>query len=130
MKPFNPKEVVARVQVILKRVRNISQQSAQSQLAWGPLELDLDAVMARIAGKAEPLDLTITEFKLLATLMRHPRKAFSRLELLEACLPESDALERVVDTHVHNLRRKLEDQGVSGILTAVRGVGYRLGDSR
>jgi len=130
VKPFNPKEVVARVQVILKRVRNISQQSAQSQLAWGPLELDLDAVMARVAGKAGPLDLTITEFKLLATLMRHPRKAFSRLELLEACLPESDALERVVDTHVHNLRRKLEDQGVSGILTAVRGVGYRLGDSR
>ena len=130
VKPFNPKEVVARVQVILKRVRNSFLQSAQSHLAWGPLELDLDAVMARVADKAEPLDLTITEFKLLATLMRHPRKAFSRLELLEACLPESDALERVVDTHVHNLRRKLEDQGVSGILTAVRGVGYRLGDSR
>ncbi|MGJ7583379.1 winged helix-turn-helix domain-containing protein, partial [Variovorax sp. RHLX14] len=46
----------------------------------------------------------------------------------EASLPESDALERVVDTHVHNLRKKLEEQGVRGIPLAVRGVGYRLGD--
>ena len=61
--------------------------------------------------------------------MRHPRKAFSRAELLEACLPESGALERVVDTHVHNLRRKLEEQGVQGVPLAVRGVGYRLGQA-
>lgn len=127
VKPFNPKEVVARVQVILKRSRG-SQRSAQPRLAFGILEIDLEAVMACVAGNEVPLDLTITEFKLLATLMRQPRKAFSRSELLEACLPESDALERVVDTHVHNLRRKLEEQGVRGVPLAVRGVGYRLGE--
>ncbi|MGJ7505611.1 MULTISPECIES: response regulator transcription factor [unclassified Variovorax] len=127
VKPFNPKEVVARVQVVLKRSRG-SQRNAQPRLACGTLEIDLEAVMARVVGNEVPLDLTITEFKLLATLMRQPRKAFSRSELLEASLPESDALERVVDTHVHNLRKKLEEQGVRGIPLAVRGVGYRLGD--
>lgn len=129
VKPFNPKEVVARVQVILKRSRGAQQRNAQARLACGPLEIDLEAVAAHVAGNARPLDLTITEFKLLATLMRHPRKAFSRAELLEACLPESGALERVVDTHVHNLRRKLEEQGVQGVPLAVRGVGYRLGQA-
>jgi DNA-binding response OmpR family regulator len=129
VKPFNPKEVVARVQVILKRSRGAQQRNAQARLACGALEIDLEAVAAHVAGNARPLDLTITEFKLLATLMRHPRKAFSRAELLEACLPESGALERVVDTHVHNLRRKLEEQGVQGVPLAVRGVGYRLGQA-
>ena len=71
------------------------------------------------------LELTPTEFSLLTTLMRHPTRAFSRQHLLEHCLPESEALERVVDTHVYNLRKKLENAGVSGVLSNVRGVGYR-----
>lgn len=128
VKPFNPKEVVARVQVVLRRSRAPS-FAPQPRLCHGPLELDLDAVTVHVAGEANPLELTITEFKLLSTMMRHPRKAFSRFELLQASLPESDALERVVDTHVHNLRRKLEERGVTGIPLAVRGVGYRLGGS-
>lgn len=127
VKPFNPREVVARVQAILKRSRS-SPRSGQSRLVCGVLDIDPDAMTARVAGVEAPLDLTITEFKLLTVLMRHPRKAFSRFELLDACLPRSDALERVVDTYIHNLRRKLEEQGVRGAPLAVRGVGYRLGD--
>lgn len=126
VKPFNPKEVVARVQVVLRRARGASQKS-QPRLVCGVVEVDLDAVLAHVIGDATPLELTITEFKILSTLMRHPSKAFTRFELLQACLPESDALERVVDTHVHNLRRKLEERGVTGVPLAVRGVGYRLG---
>jgi len=127
LKPFNPKEVVARVRVALRRLR-VSTHASQPRLVCGTLEIDLDAVRAHVTGDAKPLDLTITEFKLLATLMRYPRKAFSRFELLQACLPESSALERVVDTHVCNLRKKLEDRRVTGVPQAVRGVGYRLGD--
>ncbi|USW93811.1 winged helix-turn-helix domain-containing protein [Pseudomonas proteolytica] len=73
----------------------------------------------------ELLDLTPTEFNLLATLLRAPFKAFTRNELLEACLPESGALDRVIDTHIHNLRKKLEVNGITDVLVTVRAVGYR-----
>ncbi len=76
-------------------------------------------------GRESPLELTPTEFNLLATLMKTPFKAFTRSELLEICLPDSDALERVVDAHVHNLRKKLEQEGIHGLLITVRAIGYR-----
>lgn len=57
--------------------------------------------------------------------MRAPTRPFSRQYLLEQCLPESEALERVVDTHVYNLRKKLESTGILNVLVNVRGVGYR-----
>lgn len=71
------------------------------------------------------LELTPTEFSLLTLLMRSPVRARSRLSLLEQCLPESDALERVVDTHIYNLRKKLESAGITEVLLNVRGIGYR-----
>ena len=126
VKPFNPKEVIARVQAILRRIRNHANAPVK-ELIWGTLRLDSHAVLVHVSDDDTPLDLTITEFKLLATLMRYPAKAFTRLELLEACLPESDALERVIDTHVHNLRKKLEERGINGVPQAVRSVGYRMG---
>lgn len=70
--------------------------------------------------------MTLTEFKLLAQLARAPKRVFSRAELLAACLPEGDALERTVDSHISKLRKKLEDLGVNGMPVGVRGVGYRL----
>lgn len=90
--------------------------------------MDTSAFVAAVSdadGQPVALDLTPTEFNLLASLLRTPFKAFTRSELLEACLPESDALERVVDAHIHNLRRKLEQRGISGVLVTVRAVGYR-----
>ncbi|WP_147021249.1 response regulator transcription factor, partial [Meiothermus granaticius] len=121
-KPFSPREVVARVKAVLRR--SGGGESARAILRCGPLEVDPEKVVARV--NHERLDLTPTEFRLLETLAQAPGKAFSRAELLEAALPESNALERVVDVHLKNLRKKLEAAGASSLLETVRGVGYRL----
>ncbi|WP_407252760.1 response regulator [Klebsiella michiganensis] len=126
VKPYHPGEVVARVQAVLRRSRKAETQ--EDILRWQGLEVDVAAIVAAVSNPGESvhvLDLTPTEFSLLATLMRAPVRPFSRQYLLERCLPESEALERVVDTHIYNLRKKLEVAGVSGVLVNVRGVGYR-----
>jgi DNA-binding response OmpR family regulator len=127
VKPYSPKEVVARVHAVLRRAA--PSRASEGPLRHGRLAVDVAAVLATVAdagdGAPRALDLTPTEFNLLATLLRTPFKAFTRTELLEACLPESDALDRVVDTHIHNLRRKLEQHGITGVLVTVRAVGYR-----
>jgi two-component system response regulator AdeR len=122
VKPFNPHEVVARVKAVLRRAAMA--RPPHGPLRVGPLEVDVDATLARVHGKR--LELTLTEFRLLEALARHPNRSFNRSELLEAALPDSDALERVVDMHVSNLRRKLEAAGATGLLETVRGLGYRL----
>lgn len=122
VKPFSPLEVVARVKAVLRRVSSAQQRSRV--LRVGVLEVDTLGLIARVAGKR--LDLTLSEYRLLEHLAGHPQRSFSRLELQEACLPESDALERVVDAHIGNLRKKLEGAGAQGMLETVRGVGYRL----
>jgi len=126
VKPYHPGEVVARVQAVLRRSQ--SHAPATETLRWAGLVVDplaLTAVVDNDSDAPRRLDLTPTEFSLLVTLMRAPTRPFTRLFLLEHCLPESDALERVVDTHVYNLRRKLEAAGISDVLPAVRSVGYR-----
>jgi two-component system response regulator AdeR len=121
-KPFSPREVVARVKAVLRRSNGAEPNKAV--LRAGTLEVDTERVLARVG--EHRLDLTPTEFRLLETLARVPGRAFSRMELLEAALPESEALERVVDVHLKNLRRKLEAAGAPYLLETVRGVGYRL----
>ncbi len=125
VKPYHPGEVVARVQAVLRRTQPST--VPDSTLCWAGLEVDTESLTAVVKNEQgiQRLDLTPTEFSILVTLMRAPTRPFSRLFLLEHCLPESDALERVVDTHVYNLRRKLEAAGMSDILPAVRSVGYR-----
>jgi two-component system, OmpR family, response regulator AdeR len=121
VKPFSPLEVVARVKAVLRRV---GQQSAAQPLRIANLELDPVAVRVRVAGN--PLDVTMTEYRILEHLMRHPNRAFTRTELLEIALPDSDALERVIDTHLGNLRKKLEIAGMPDMIQTVRGMGFRL----
>jgi two-component system response regulator AdeR len=126
VKPYDPREVVARVQAVLRRYQH--QHEPEEILRWQGLEVDtaaLTAVIASDGAKPLPLELTPTEFSLLALLMRAPVRAHSRQWLLEQCLPDSDALERVVDTHIYNLRKKLESAGMTDVLLNVRGVGYR-----
>ena len=128
VKPFNPAEVVARVQAVLRRSQAAKQTTARV-LRVGPFQIDLEsheASLCRDDGQLV-LDLTLTEFKLLASLMRAPKRVFSRAELLTHCLPEGDTQERTVDSHISKLRKKLEAHGIQGVPASVWGVGYRFG---
>jgi two-component system response regulator AdeR len=129
VKPFNPSEVVERIRAVLRRTRG---GRLRRLFAAGPVEIDLDARTAS-CGSAEArqrLPLTPSEFGILAHLAAHPRRAFSRGELLEAISPDSDAYDRVVDSHVSNLRQKLMTAGCPDIIEPVRGIGYRLWTER
>ncbi|MBK4769397.1 MAG: response regulator transcription factor [Pantoea sp. Morm] len=126
VKPYHPGEVVARVQAVLRRsaVKTLQEEI----LRWQGLEVNSGAMTVTVtqaSGNVLCVDTTPTEFTLLVTLMRAPVRALSRPFLLEQCMPDSDALERVIDTHVYNLRKKLEAAGMAGVLLNVRGVGYR-----
>jgi two-component system, OmpR family, response regulator AdeR len=126
VKPFNPMEVVARVKAVLRRTNGGG--ADPSIIRFGAIEVDTVGYSASVIGVtgAKTLDLTLTEYRLLAHFARSPRRVFSRGELVDACLPEGDALERTVDSHVSNLRRKLDQAGAPGLCIVVRGVGYRL----
>lgn len=129
VKPFNPAEVVARVEAVLRRSLPRDARDDRRILRVPPFVINFEQheVVAEIEGVRHTLVLTLTEFKLLAQLARAPRRVFSRAELLATCLPEGDTLERTVDSHVSKLRKKLEDLGLTGIPLSIRGVGYRFG---
>jgi two-component system, OmpR family, response regulator AdeR len=126
VKPFNPMEVVARVKAVLRRSNGLI--GDPSIVRAGRVMLDASSYVASVEREEGPipLDLTLTEYRLLDHMARAPRRVFSRSELVDACMPDSDALERTVDSHVSNLRRKLEAAGADGCCKVVRGVGYRL----
>ncbi len=130
VKPFSPPEVVARVRAVLRRAQ--SQPAAPSRAAGpirvGRIEIDQEAHAAFVHaedGQSVALPLTLTEFRLLACLAAQPRRCFSRSHLIEHCLPESDALDRVIDSHLSKLRRKLQQAGQGDLIETVRGIGYR-----
>ncbi|MET3602345.1 two-component system response regulator AdeR [Sphaerotilus sulfidivorans] len=127
VKPFNPAEVVARTQAVLRRSRGGTRGPVRV-LRVPPFEIDLDQheVSVEVGGATHGLALTLTEFRLLAHLARAPRRVCTRAELLAACLPEGDSQERTVDSHISKLRKKLEGLGVEGMPAGIRGVGYRL----
>ena len=123
-KPFSPREVVARVRAVLRRTQGSLANS--DLLQAGALQLDVAAYRAWI--DEQLLDLTQTEFELLATLMRHKGRVLSRSQLLEAVQGGAhEELERAIDQHIKNLRRKLKDVvGDLPVINTIYGVGYRL----
>jgi len=124
-KPFNPRELVARVRAVLRRGSGAPAQSRVIEL--GALRIDLDRHAVTRAGQA--LDVTPTEFDLLKVLMEYPGHAFTRAELIEKGLGYTyDGLDRGIDSHIKNLRKKIEPDPVNPTyIQTVYGVGYRLG---
>jgi two-component system alkaline phosphatase synthesis response regulator PhoP len=122
-KPFNPHEVVARVRAVLRRAQGETSPPRVIQL--GDVIIDVDRHEVEVKGR--PVYLTPTEFALLRVLAEHPGRALTRQEMIEQGLGYTyDGLERTVDSHVKNLRRKLEEAGSSASLVeTVFGVGYR-----
>lgn len=124
-KPFNPREVVARVKAILRRSEP-SAAPSQPLVRVGNVELDPTAHTVRKNGRT--IALTPSEFDVLHLLMRFPGRAFNRTQIIEEGLGyEYVGLERTVDSHIKNLRRKLEDDPRQPrLIETVYGVGYRL----
>jgi len=122
--PKKPLEIVARARAILRRGRG----AKTSILRVASIEVDQESHSAAIVSgdKRKALDLTLTEFRILSHMIRAPRRVFSRLELLDACLSDSDAVERTVDSHISHLRKKMSRAGAPDYFAGVRGVGYRL----
>jgi two-component system OmpR family response regulator len=127
VKPFSPREVTARVQAILRRVRPKSAApSSDESLTRGRLTLDFEGWRARWDG--QDVSLTVTEFSILRTLAATPQKVFSRDALIDRLHgPGFAVTDRTIDSHVRNLRAKFAATGAAGVIETRPGVGYQLG---
>jgi len=127
-KPFSPRELVARVRAVLRRADR--PPDPDETIHAGDVVLDLPRMRAEVAGTA--VDLTPTEFQLLATMAARPGRIFTRAQLLDALHGVAfETYERAIDSHVKNLRRKLEpDPRRPRYVLTVYGVGYRFADDR
>jgi DNA-binding response OmpR family regulator len=121
-KPFEPRELVARLQAVLRRG---APKAAGDTIRRGPLEVDWDAHVARLHGR--PLDLTAAEFALLGLFVRNPRSALTRDRIMEATRGlDWEAFDRSIDVLVSRLRQKLgDDPRNPAFIKTVRGHGYR-----
>lgn len=126
IKPFNPNEVIARIQAVLRR--SIFQKAPENIIVYKNIEINLENHQVHVVqnDKKQLLSLTSTEYNILVLMIKSPNKVFTRHELILNCMPDSDALDRTVDSHISKLRKKLEENGLTGLLMNVRGVGYRL----
>ncbi len=125
-KPYNPREVVARVRSVLRRAHGELEPEVERVLIYGDLRLDPSRRELTLCGRE--IDLTRIEFELIHALMRSPEHIFTRSELIESALNyQYDGMERSLDTHIKNLRRKLADDSRDPeYIQTIYGVGYRL----
>ena len=126
-KPFSPKALVARVRAVLRRAEGL--QSPSDVIRVGAdVELDLPRMEARFAGRR--VDLTKTEFQLVATMARQPGRVFTRAQLLNAVRGVAfESYERAIDAHIKNVRKKVEPDARSPqFILTVFGVGYRFAE--
>ncbi len=129
-KPFSPRELVARVNSLFRRSDD-GVLPLFNTMSWNnnDLEVDLSAYTVKKAGKI--VSLTPNEFKLFCAMIKYPKKTFTREELIEIAFGvEYDGYERTIDSHIKNLRSKLEDDTTNPVyIITVRGVGYKFGDN-
>lgn len=125
VKPFSPRELVARVRAVLRRSQAREVAEADEAVEHRGLRVDPLQRQASFAGRE--VELTTLEFDLLFALARAPGRVFSRNDLIERVWgPDFGGVDRVVDVHVSNLRQKLASVGADALLVTVRGVGYKV----
>jgi len=125
-KPFSPRELVARIKAVLRRVGARSGRPTRL-FAHGELRLDLER--HRCHFRAAEVELTATEFALLQALLGHPGKVYARGELVDRAYGhEHHVTARTIDSHIRRVRKKLADAGARDLIETVHGVGYRLRD--
>ena len=130
VKPFSPRELVARVKAVLRRVQT-TPAGENKLLSYDRVRLDLEKRLLRVGGR--PISLTPHEYTLLTTLMSGRGKTFTRDELLDRLYPRGEAvvIDRVVDVHIGKLRQKIEpDLSAPRYILTVRGIGYRFADPK
>jgi len=125
-KPFSPRELVARIRAILRRVDREAEPGDRIEASG----VSIDLTRMRVSVEGRIVELTPTEFQLLVTIARQPGRVFTRAQLLDAIHGIAfESYERAIDAHVKNIRRKLEpDPHAPRYLVTVHGVGYRLVD--
>ncbi|AVA33649.1 two-component system, OmpR family, catabolic regulation response regulator CreB [Cupriavidus metallidurans] len=128
VKPFSPRELAARVRVILRRAKGASDSPHPSPMAQEEADFVHDTDGARLAYRGRWLDLTRYEYRLLALLVQHPGRIFARSQLMDLVWHDSlDTVDRTVDTHVKTLRAKLREIDPAGDpIRTHRGMGYSL----
>lgn len=127
VKPFSPKELVARIRAVLRRAE--AKMGGGETIRAADVEIDLPRREVKVGGSL--VDLTATEFDLLVTLARHPGRVYTRAQLLDLVQGVAiDSYERSVDAHVKNIRRKIEpDSRRPAYVLTVYGVGYKFADA-
>lgn len=128
VKPFSPRELVARVSAILKRAKAAPSAEANREvLRQGALVLDIPRFHAEYAGR--PVPLTAMEFAIVRMLAARPGVVFSRDQIMDAAYDDNvHVSDRTIDSHVRNIRAKFNTAGCANIIETVHGVGFRLGD--
>jgi two-component system, OmpR family, alkaline phosphatase synthesis response regulator PhoP len=126
-KPFSPKELVARIRAVLRRAEGMRSPSDVVRVG-SEVELDVPRMEARFGGRR--VELTKTEFQLLATMARQPGRVFTRAQLLDAVRGVAfESYERAIDAHIKNVRKKIEpDPRAPRFVLTVFGVGYRFAE--
>ena len=127
-KPFSVKQLYARMEAILRRTASELKPLSQ-KLSWNGNDLQIDFEHSETRKQGELLSLTPSEWKILSALIQHPKKVFSRDNLIDLVFgPDFDGYDRVIDTHIKNLRKKVETNPKSPVyVKTVHGIGYKFG---
>ena len=130
-KPFSPRELVARVKVILKRLRPLEEAGPSEVAARGHGLLHLDSARHAASYAGQSVALTATEFAILKEFMRRPQHVRERASLIESVYASNGHVsDRTVDSHIRHIRSKFEAVGCNCIIETLHGVGYKLGPCR
>lgn len=127
-KPFSVKQLYARMEAILRRTANDLKPLAE-KFSWNDNDLQIDFEHNEVRKHSELLSLTPSEWKIFSAMIKHPKKVFSRDNLIDLVFgPDFDGYDRVIDTHIKNLRKKVETDPKSPVyVKTVHGLGYKFG---